>query len=100
MIEINKSLPLSNLKNLNIEQIAITSNPYGGFLAFLDFENEFALSSEKIDECLEELEKNRKANQLSFSGWIGFFVFLPKISWNSCCQAVNCSCKGSAAGAM
>ena len=75
MIEINKSLPLSNLKILNIEQIAITSNPNGGFLAFLDFENEFALSSEKIDECLEELEKNRKANQLSFSGWIGFFGY-------------------------
>ena len=75
MIEINKSLPLSNLKNLNIEQIAITSNPKGGFLAFLDFENEFALSSEKIDECLEELEKNRKTNKLSFSGWIGFFGY-------------------------
>ena len=74
MIEINKSLPLSNLKNLNIEQIAITSNPKGGFLVFLDFENEFALSSEKIDECLEELEKIVKRTNFHFPVGLVFWL--------------------------
>ena len=75
MIEINKSLPLSNLGLLKLDELAIKSIPNGGFLAYLDFNDVHFLDHQKTNQGIEKLAAEQIPHPLSFSGLVGFFGY-------------------------
>lgn len=75
MIIIERALPLPNLHNLELSEIAIRSNGESGFIAYLDFNDSFCLDSNRVSEDLQRLNTNQTSSNLSFSGWLGFFGY-------------------------
>ena len=75
MIIIERALPLPNLHNLELSEIAIRSNGEAGFIAYLDFNDSFCLDSKRVPEDLRRLNTNQTSSNLSFSGWLGFFGY-------------------------
>ncbi len=75
MIIIERALPLPNLHNLELSEIAIRSNGEAGFIAYLDFKDSFCLDSKRVPEDLRRLNTNQTSSNLSFSGWLGFFGY-------------------------
>ena len=75
MIIIERALPLPNLHNLELSEIAIRSNGESGFIAYLDFNDSFCLESNRVSEDLQRLNTNQTSSNLSFSGWLGFFGY-------------------------
>ena len=75
MIEIERPLPLPNLHQLDLSEIAIRSNGDAGFIAYFDFKDVYTLDSEKVSDGLAPLTAKQSPSKLSFSGWLGFFGY-------------------------
>jgi anthranilate/para-aminobenzoate synthase component I len=75
VIVIEKQFPLTILECLGADQLAIKSIKNHGFLAFLDFQAEIILDSEKTDIGIESLSSPCESMDLTFSGWVGFFGY-------------------------
>jgi hypothetical protein len=55
MIEIERPLPLPNLHQLDLSEIAIRSNGDTGFIAYFDFKDAYSLDCQKVSEGLSPL---------------------------------------------
>ena len=75
MIEIERPLPLPNLHQLDLSEIAIRSNGDAGFIAYFDFKDVYTLDCQKVSDGLTPLTAKQSPSNLSFSGWVGFFGY-------------------------
>jgi anthranilate/para-aminobenzoate synthase component I len=75
MIEIERPLPLPNLHQLDLSEIAIRSNGDAGFIAYFDFKDAYSLDCQKVSDGLTPLTAKQSPSKLSFSGWVGFFGY-------------------------
>ena len=76
MIELSLAVPLERLLALKPQHLAVRADPNGGHTAYLDFSDSFELKSSDQESGIEKLSNPPQVpNELSFSGWIGFFGY-------------------------
>ena len=76
MIELPLAVPLERLLALKPQHLAVRADPNRGHTAYLDFSDSFELKSSDPESGIEKLSNPLQVpNELSFSGWIGFFGY-------------------------
>jgi len=76
VIELSQAVPLERLQALKPEYLAVRADPTGGHTAYLDFSDLSELKSSDPASGIEKLSNPlQAANELSFSGWVGFFGY-------------------------
>ena len=75
MVELPAPLTVESLTSLRQDYLVIRENRPHGFVAYLDFENEFSTSPNEYEVLWSNLNSTASPSSLSFSGWIGFFGY-------------------------
>lgn len=68
-------ISIGELVNLSACPLAIRAEPGGGYLAYLDFIEVFEPDCGQTDFAFRNLAPGKSSDELSFSGWIGFFGY-------------------------
>ena len=71
----SQAIPIGALGNLSACPLAIRAEPDGGYLAYLDFIEVFEPDCGQTDLAFRNLAPGKPSEELSFSGWIGFFGY-------------------------
>ncbi len=71
----SQAISIGALENLSACPLAIRAEPGGGYLAYLDFIEVFEPDCGQTDVAFRNLAPGKPSEELSFSGWIGFFGY-------------------------